>query len=192
MEALNQLRRAARAKRDKTIAQAREDYVATLARIAELDLALYGKPSLKTRSAAACIERIMPVDAPFTIVDIVAGLEALDAGRPWSRRAIDTHVAVLLKRGLIRRLRRGCSGSPAVYIRAGSERDDYLFAGMKLVDVVALMLAGGPMTPVEIVVALKEAGYRTTRTDKALQWALPTELKKDRRFEVKGGKWGLA
>jgi len=57
---------------------------------------------------------------------------------------------------------------------------------------LAHMLHGGPMNAIELLVALHDARYRTTRTPKALQGALPVELKKDRRFEVRGDKWHMS
>jgi len=191
MQTFNELRKASRDKRDRTIAQARADHAAALAKIADLEISLLDRPPAKLKSAAACIDSILPQDGPFTALDIVARLEAMDLGRAWSRRSIDSHLTVLRRRGAIRRLRRSNNHEPALYVAAGVEVDCGPFEDMTLADAAAVVLATRPMNATELVVALLEAGYHTTRTRTGLRHALGEGLRRDERFKLRGGKWGL-
>ena len=83
MEAFLELRQRAREKRDKIIAQARDEYASTLIRIARARLA--GRDSSTHRSVASCINSVLPSDRPFSAVDVLASLEALDPGRVWRK-----------------------------------------------------------------------------------------------------------
>jgi hypothetical protein len=74
------LRARARDKRDRLIAQARKEYEATLVRIAAIEQDLLGGESSRHKKVSACIESVMPLDRPFTTVDILTSLEALDSG----------------------------------------------------------------------------------------------------------------
>jgi len=121
MNAFNELRRHAREKRDKAIQQARDDYAATLTRIAELEQDLLGRDSPQHKTIAACIDSVIPTDRPFTTVDIMAALEALDPRRNWRKRSLDSHIARLRERGLVRRVKRSQNRQPAVYARVGVE-----------------------------------------------------------------------
>jgi hypothetical protein len=56
---------------------------------------LLGAVPTKHRTIASCINSLIPTDRPFTTVDIMAGLEALDPGRVWRKGSIDCHISHL-------------------------------------------------------------------------------------------------
>ncbi len=103
------LRARARDKRDKAIAQAREEYEAALVQIATLEQDLLGKLPSKHKPMSACIESVIPNDRPFTTLDVLTSLEALDPRRVWRKRSIDNHFSRLRDKGLIRRIKRATS-----------------------------------------------------------------------------------
>jgi len=139
------LRAKAREKRDRLINEARRDYEETLTRIAALEQDLLGKDVSSHRKISVCIERVIPTDREFTTVDVVSALEALDPGRVWRKRSIDSHISRMRERGLLRRVRKARNGSnacePAVYVRRGVEVGPRPFQDMTLQAVIKSMLA---------------------------------------------------
>jgi competence protein ComEC len=154
----HRIRLAAREKRDRAIVAAKIDYEATLAKIAELELIIREKPAKSTRKITAAIEQAMPKDRPFTIPDILDGLELLDPARVWRRDSVTCHMTNLRKRGLITRIKRAKTGTPAVYVLRGVKPPADPFRDMTLLDAIRTVLKR-PMTAMEIAIALKEAGY---------------------------------
>lgn len=69
MQALNDLRQAARDRRDKLIAKARTEYEATIAKIASIEQDLLGREPTNPRSIASCVSSVIPADEPFTSGD---------------------------------------------------------------------------------------------------------------------------
>ena len=106
MEAFNILRAKHRANRDKAIATAREEYEASLTRIATLEQDLLGRNKPQTKTISSCIESVIPSDRPFNTGDIFASLEALDPRRALRKRSIDNHISRLRDKGLVRRLQK--------------------------------------------------------------------------------------
>ena len=187
MDAFNTLRKQAREKRDKTLAIARNEYAATLVRIATLEQDLNGHDPPAHKSIASCVESVMPSDRSFTTVDIMAGLEALDPRRVWRKRSVDSHIARLREKGLVIRLKRSQLRLPAVYAREGVEVEPSPFGDMTLKEVVAQVL-DRPMSQTELVVAMLEAGYQTSMNPKKLRDAVGVVLREG-TFSGKGGKW---
>ncbi len=122
----------------------------------------------------------------------MTGLEALDPARVWRKRSIDNHLSRLRERGLVRRVKRSSGTEPAVYVRVGVEVDPLPFEDMTLVDVIASVLETRPMNPTEMVVAMLEAGYKTSMEKIAFRDAISVELKRDKnRFRRDNGRWLL-
>jgi hypothetical protein len=190
MKEFTELRRKAREKRDKAIAQARSDYAETLTKIATLEQDLTGKEMSSHRKISECIERVIPTDREFTTTDIMTALEALDPGRVWRMASIVNHLSRLRQRGLVRRVRKAHGTEQAVYARLGVKSDPRPFQDMTLLQVIKATLAAGPLRQTEIVVSMLEAGYDTTMTPQALRNAVGAELQKDKAAFVKvDGKW---
>lgn len=188
------LRAKAREKRDLAIARARTEYEETLTRIAALEQDLLGKEVSSHRQISECVERVIPTDREFTTVDVMTALEALDPGRVWRKRSVDSHISRMRERGLIRRLRKARTGAhanePAVYVRAGVPVAERPFQGQTLRDVLKATLADGPMTQLELTVTLLERGYDTTMTPRAFRAAVGGQLRNNPADFVKvDGKW---
>jgi hypothetical protein len=137
MQAFNDLRQAARDRRDKLIAKARQEYEDILAKLAVVERDLLGREPGSLRSIQASVERVIPADRPFTGADILLALEAIDPRRPWRRRSVDHSIARLRQKGLVRRLSKPRNGgqrgsSPATYVRAESPVKPSPFAAMQL------------------------------------------------------------
>jgi hypothetical protein len=129
-------------------------------------------------------------DEPFTTADILASLEALDPGRVWRRRSVDSHISRLRERGLVRRIKRATTRERASYARVGVPVTESPFGDMTLAQVIRAVLTC-PMTATELTVRMLEAGYETTMGKKALRDAVGVELRKG-GFSNQGGKWAAA
>ena len=173
MQALNDLRQAARDRRDKLIAKARAEYEATLSKIASIEQDLLGREPTNPRSIASCVSSVIPRDETFTSADVVRRLEALDPRRPWRKRSVDHTIQRLRSKGFVRRLSKAKRGTnhaePAVYVRAGAQTDSHPFAEMTLADVLYATLEGKSLTTTELIVTIREAGYRSTMSHKRLR-----------------------
>jgi predicted transcriptional regulator len=194
MQAFNELRRAARDRRDKLILKARTEYEATLAKIAGIEQDILGRELSDHRSVMSCVESVMPTDGPFTSSDIVRSLEALDSRRPWRKRTVDHCISRLRSKGLVRRLSKAKAGnaeciSPALYVRVGVKADSSPFGDTPLLDVLYEVLQGRALTATELTVAVLEAGYRTAMKPKALRDHAARAMRGDRRFVAEGERW---
>ncbi len=178
---------ARREKRDKAIALARSDYEATLVQIATLEQDLLGKESSRHKQISACVESVIPRDRSFSTVDVMTSLEALDPGRVWRKRSVDSHISRLRERGLVRRMRKAKGTEPAVYVRVGATVPKLAFEDMTLPEVIRAVL-DRPMTQTELAVRMLEAGYDTTMEPRALRNAVGVELRKG-GFRSEAGKW---
>jgi hypothetical protein len=191
MEAFNSLRKHAREKRDKAIALVREEYAATLVRIAGLERDLLGREPSSHKTISSCVNRVLPNDRAFTTVDVMTALEAMDPGRVWRKRSVDSHISRLRERGVVRRLQKAKGSEPAQYARVGVKVAPMPFGDKTLPEVMAEVLAGHSMTQTELAVAMIDAGYQTTMTPRALRDAIGVVLRKGDRFVGRGGKWAV-
>ena len=139
-----------------------------MVQIATLEQQLTNIRPKRDRSAASCIESVIPRENTFTTVEILAALEALDPGRIWNRRTIDNHISKLRAYGLVRRLKRANLQERAIYVRSDSENHGGPLGDKTLIEVIGMILTR-PMNPTEIVVAVREAGYRSLMTGKMLR-----------------------
>ena len=188
MEAFNSIRKHAREKRDKLIAQARTEYAATLVRIAELEQDLTGSNPPGKRTMSSCIHSALPTDRPFTTVDILTALEAMDPGRVWRKHTIDSYISRLRERRIVRRLRKSRGTEPALYARAGVQVDAQPFGDKTLAQVVGEVLGAKSLTQTELVMAMIDAGYQSTMTPQALRNAVGVVLREG-PFKRREGKW---
>jgi hypothetical protein len=194
MQAFNELRHAARDRRDKLIDKARREYEATLQQIARLEQDLTGQEPADHKSIASCVSSVIPSDRPFTLSDLMQSLEAMDPRRPWRKRSVDHAVGRLRTQGLVKRLSKAKRGraetmSGAVYVRAGVKADSSPFGDTPLLDVLYETLRGRALTATELTVAVLEAGYRTAMKPKALRDHAARAMKKDGRFIANGERW---
>jgi hypothetical protein len=182
------LRARAREKRDKAIDHARSEYQQTLVSIAALEQDLAGTTSSRHKPVSACISSIIPRDEPFTAQDILAALEALDAGRVWHRKTVDGYLTKLRIKGIIRRMRRHKGPEPAVYVWSDAKVDRLPFENMTLPEVMRAVLTE-PMTQTELTVRMREAGYDSTMENRVLRNVVGEELRRGGFRRHSNGKW---
>lgn len=123
MQEFSALRAKARQRRDAEIAKAREDYEASLLRIAELEQRLLGKDDPRRIKLSAAVERVIPREREFTVNDVMQSLEALDPSRAWHRTSVARHVTKLREIGLVKRVKRATVNDPAAYVRSNGSQD---------------------------------------------------------------------
>jgi hypothetical protein len=181
------LRARARARRDKIIAEAKAEYESALKQIAVLEQDLLGKETQRHVKISTSIDRIIPKDRPFTTLDIMAALEASQPGRVWRPGSINNHMSWLRKKGIVKRLRKSNGTTPAIYAVKDLDVSNGPFGDATLGQAVAKVLTS-PMTQTELVVALLEAGYRTTMKREYLRNAVGEVLRKG-GYRCEGGKW---
>lgn len=137
MEAFGSLRNAARDRRDRAIRLANEEYAATLRRISTLEQDLLGRNPVEYKTIADCVRAVVPEERPFTTVDVMAGLEALDPRRTWRKRSIDNAITQLRGRGVFKRISIARKKEPAKYALVSLDVEEQPFQNMTLAEVVA-------------------------------------------------------
>lgn len=196
MEAVKQLRAAARARRDKICRQASAECEKALASIDTVEALLCGKSKPEREpTMTAYVTNVPPVDKPFSIPHVVELLEAAHPWRLWNRRSVESMANILQRKKIIRRFsqkRFGKGRAPmhTAYIRADSMlQPEDPFADTNLRDAIYRVLKGRELSIAELSVALVEAGYRTIKKPSDSRHHLSKRLRKDSRFNPVGDKW---
>jgi hypothetical protein len=180
------LRKLAREKRDRTIADARAEYASTMTALATIEGRLSEKrPRQGYMTASICAA--LPRDTEFTGPDLLAALEAADDGRPWTKKGVTNLIGKLRRRGLIRRTRRPTPNKPAVYVRIDAHSGPADFKDAPLPEVIRSVLSE-PMSVAEIARAALEAGYRTTQSAAGLRQSVRAELREGPYRRLARGK----
>lgn len=180
------LRTRAREQRDNAIAHIRAEYQANLLQIAELEQRLLGRIDPRRVKTSAAIERVIPRDEPFTVADLMASLEGLDAGRVWPKASVHRHITKLRHLGLVRRVKRHKVNEPAVYARTdGAVKTE---AEDKNLRQVIRETVTHPMRTAEVVVALLEGGYKTKMIPGHFRTTVIRQLRQ-LGLRERGGKW---
>jgi hypothetical protein len=118
-------------------------------------------------------------------------LEALDSRRPWRKRSVDSHISRLRTKGIVRRVKKSQNRNPAVYVRVGVETEPLPFEDVTVPEVVREVLGDRSMRAVEMMHAMKEAGYQTKMGLPMLRVAVRRVLNQG-DFVERGGKWERA
>jgi hypothetical protein len=207
-DAYEQLRAAARRKRDVAIAEVRKVYRRELEAIQRIKDSLYEedhgnrkKPGPKprvggprTRTAPELVKEYMPRDRQFTIAEIREKLLEVEPTRRFYRASLRTTFANLKREGAIRRVKRISKGQVLWECVATAPTVTPL-AAMLLPEAVEVILGEcGPLRPVEIVLALQERGYRREANPKILANSLQSTLRRCAgRFTLgDDGRWQLS
>ncbi len=183
------LRVKAREKRDQTIAQAKQEYDSSLEAISKLERNLTGSEP-KNRKLSACVDSVIPSEGEFSLDQLLAKLEILEPSRRWRKQAVNSHIHRLRKMGIVQRTSIHRKDQPSTYIRAGAGTERP--AGDKtLPEVMVEALGNRSMTPVELTMAVLQAGYPTTSSRNGLRAAVCGALRKDKRFKRDGERWSI-
>jgi hypothetical protein len=109
MEAINELRRLARERRDKLIAKVQEEYEATLGRIAAVERDLEGSTPVTSQRLGSCVLAAIPSE-PFTSADLIRALEVRQPKRSWHLRSVNGALARLRRKGITPAMAAGIAG----------------------------------------------------------------------------------
>lgn len=198
MDAYSQLEKQARQKRDAAIARARVEYRDTLRRIHNLRDALGESIEPAKRSKpkpiVALVQDLMPRDRAFTFADMLRILRDAEPDREFSDPSLRSLLAQLDKRGVVRRV--GSNQKGRVLWAAGDSKIEAAPYGQaSLVDMAEAMLhKHGPLKPAELVVAIRETGYRADADPHATMAAVRQLLRRyTKRFKRGGdGRWQVS
>jgi hypothetical protein len=197
MDAIKHLRTRLAARRDEAIKKARADFKHGCRLLDQLDQSLgqetpARQPRKGHQSNVALIAEVMPKDRTFTIQDILGLLERSCPGRKFPAPTIRAEFRNLIDRGIIRRIRK-TSGGIVHWAASECEVIDEPIAAMTMADAAEVVLSEmGPLTSAEIIVNLKERGYRPDDDPRVLLTSLREAIKRNaKRFSRdEDGKWG--
>ena len=149
MNDFSEMRRLARVKRDEAIKTARLEYEATLESINDLQKRLTKKPSQKGKPKPIVPMRmlimdVVPADRTFTVYDLLKRLERPDTDKVIVRSTLEK----MIKRGDIRRLRRGRNNIPALFAVADYGPEDLGLNGLSQIEAAQLVVQGKFRPPV--------------------------------------------
>jgi hypothetical protein len=198
MDTFEQLRIEATQRRDEAITAARNEYNLTVKRINALRRQMTGqKPAtLKTTDERTIGERVfetLPRDRIFTVPQVVDLMHASYAGCRFKTESIRAQFPILAAKGAVRKV---CRKNGQVWWAARElETPDSPFGAMTVADICEQLFAElGPMRVTEVVLAMRERGYRLD--DKPQHTAavvLRALTRYTGRFERGGdGRWSAA
>lgn len=195
MDAYAQLQKQARKKRDAAIQRARVEYRDTLQRIHNLRDALGEavEPTkrLQPKPIVELICDLMPRDRAFTFADVLRILRDAEPSREFNDPSIRSMLTQLDKRGIVRRV--GTNQRGRVLWAAGDSKIEVEPYGQaSLVDMAESMLQKhGPLKPAELVVAIRETGYRADADPHATMAAVRQLLRRYTKRFSRGddGRW---
>ena len=179
MDDFNQMRELARAKRDEAIKTARLEYEATLESINDLQKRLTKKPSQKGKPKPIVPLRVLiieavPADRTFTVPELLKWLERPDTDKTIVRSTLDK----MIKRGDIRRLRRGRNNIPALFAVSSYGPKDLGLNGLSQIEAARLVMQelGKPVDLTTLVVEMLERGYEPVTDEQTLRKSLGAAL----------------
>ena len=179
MNDFNQMRELARAKRDEAIKTARLEYEATLESINDLQKRLTKKPSQKGKPKPIVplrmlIMDVVPTDRTFTANELLAWLE-----RPETDKGlIQATLCKMIKRGDIRRLRRGRNNIPALFAVSSYSPKDLGLNGLSQIEAARLVMQelGKPVDLTALIVEMLERGYEPVTDEQTLRKSIGAAL----------------
>jgi hypothetical protein len=159
MNDFSEMRRLAREKRDDAIKAARLEYEVTLGEINGLQKRLTKKPSQKGKPKPIVPMRVLildvvPHDSTFTVSELTKRLERPETDENLIRATLSK----MLKRGNIKRIRRGRNNIPALFAVASYGPDDIGLNGLTQIEAAEIVLRelGRPVTLTQLVVEMLE------------------------------------
>lgn len=200
MDAIKILRQRAADKRDAAVKAARDEFKRTARLIDQLAESVGPDPAPVRRRGPnrpkpiiELIEAVIPRDKPFTVADLMAALKAAEPGRAIHVATVRSFIPRLTERGVFRKVCRGLGGH--VYYAAPECQTNYgPLEAMNIVDAARYILEErGPLTSAEIIVTLKERGYRPDDDPRGLLRTLRYAFKRNRgRFQRgEDGRWQI-
>lgn len=195
MDTFKELRKLARDKRDRQIKAIRDDYQATLEHINALEKQLIEpKPSLLGRPKPAValrveIMEVAPKHSTFTVKDILSSLELDQSEFTRVRTTFDR----MIKRGEIKRVRRGRSTSPAVFAVSSYGPPTNELNDLSQIEAAELVLRqiGRPVDLTVLAVEMIERGFEPLAGKAGVKKSLRSAMGRNDRFVEESGMWTL-
>lgn len=198
MDAYEQLRQRARAKRQAAIRKAQAECRLSLRRINELERKIGEGASPPPPGNAAkglivweTVSSLVPPAGEFTIDDMQRWLAENHSTRKFPISTVRATFRRLLDQGKIRQVRRAHAGK-AVYAACEGVAAEMPFAALSLPDAAAIVLGElGPLRDSDLVLAIQERGNRTdTAPSRLIRSVAKTLRDNPERFSCwDDGRW---
>lgn len=191
MDQFDELRKQAQARRDRTMAAARDEYSENIASIDRLARLFGGTKTSAYRPLTKVMAECLPHDRAFTIGDVFELLEAREPDRIFPAGSVRTCLCNLAKQGIIKRVGRN-EGSILWAVKGFESGNPFGAQTMRQV-VGALLRELGPLTLEEIVVHLQSRGYRRDVDPRTVHENIRASLNKRGKGLVRDstGRWAL-
>jgi hypothetical protein len=195
MDAYEALRYQAAQKRDAIIKAARAEFWRTIQAISalryRLDRNTPNPAGPKPKALMALLCETIPHDRLFTVAEVIELMAEAEPERHIHVRTVRPYLERLEKRGIVRPVRRGLKGIVWAATDYAAPADPY--GTRTLTEVAAEILREfGPLTSVELVLALHARGYRTDAHPRTLNLAIRTSLRRNPRFRKDDkGRWSM-
>ena len=181
MNDFSELRRLAREKRDEAIKAARLEHQVTLEEINALQKRLTKKPSQKGKPKPIVPLRVLildvvPSDSAWTVAEVTKRLERPETDENLIRATLSK----MLKKGDIKRIRRGRNNIPALFAVKDYGPDDAGLNGLSQIEAAEIVLRqlGRPVSLTQLVVEMLERGYEPVTDERTLRKSLGAAMRK--------------
>ena len=189
----NELRKLARDKRDAAIKTARDEYETTLKEINQLQRTLIPlKPSLKGQPKPevplrAEIMNVAPKHSTFIVRDILTLLELPESDFPRVRTTFDR----LIKRGEIKRIKRGRANIPAVFAVSSYRPPTNELNELSQIEAAEVVLRqiGRPVDLTMLCVEMLQRGFEPVAGKAGFKKSLRSAMGKNSKFAEEMGQW---
>ena len=192
---LNELRDKAKAKRDHVVEQAEAEYTETLRQIADLEKKLFDEsPEPDHRigeSISDLILAVCPKDRVFTAREVDELVRAADPSRKFNLTTVQCHLPQLCRKKKLKRVSASRGPHPATYAVAGLKVPEGP-PERSLVEWAVFVLdqSDRPMKPIEILLAMIDAGYVVMTSRDNVVRNIARAMERDERFiGEKDGEW---
>lgn len=196
MNAFENLRKIAVAKRDKAFKHARDEYNDTIRKIAELESKLTGsrirpKSKMDNGTLPDIIFHAAPANRPFSIEDACGFIRAADPDRKFTKASVNTTVNRMKNEGVLKHIA-AAKGKNQVALYALADADCQPQQKL-LIDWAHQILESneGPMKAVEIMVAMTENGYEMQSPPAKCVKRLERVLVQSNQFDKNETSWHL-
>lgn len=195
MKPFDDLRQLASDRRDQAIETAKAEYREALKSIAAMERRLGVETPAKYQerrpSLADATVSLVPQDCTFGLDDICGWLRQDDPSRTFTRGSITSNLYVMVKRGIIKRVRYASGNQCAAYAVPSFNCDGPPSTILDIAEAV-LREADKPMTATEIMVTMIESGFESEIGPKrAMASLLRGMSKRTSRFVRNGQKWSV-
>ncbi len=202
MDPIRALQARAAEKRDATIAEARRQYRKDIAAIDAMEKLLPAprvidkrQPLGKVPAVYDLVRQAVRPDTPFTVTDMLAWLAEAHPGAKFHEQSVRSYTSRLCSQGFLRRLYK-TGHMETMYIKAESVVSEGPVESKPLAEMTheILTAAGRPMTVTELIIAMREQGYRKEALPNTLRRAVRDMFKRypGRFARGKDGAWEIA